>query len=615
AESLVAAGKVALAEGNTLLAGADGAVALRYADLPEARGLVARMLAAGTPHPLEQLDAGHPCRWLVRSGESVVCGGDGVTAFVGGERRWHRDERTVDGALSADGGRLAVTLSTPDGGSVEELSMADGTSARTIRAQSDAPRAVAWAAGRPVWAEAGLLVDGERRVWFCNSSVTDLRVDASGLLHAVCANGGYGRFRPDDLSRVDDPATPQRGVAFVVTPDGDGAWMGMDRSVRRVGIDAGDTPPVDVGGYPGSLAVSPDGHWLVASTDRGQVRWVDLADGGPPTVLPSGATRTGLAFEPDGTLWVSGTRGPVRWSPPATPAVERGSGVTSIVPAGDDAVLVTRDGVVERMQVAGPDRRKLLDVGHRRHLYRIGADAWVADTQFHEAWRISEDGTVEEQPSADLELGRLGGIVGDALAWWVPGTDEVVMTGPNLDERVRAEVPRVAIVDGRLLTRQPDGFSELSPTTLQPIGHVAVDRDVLSPPLSPDWDVVGHGDDGTWWLRERDGVVALRPDGTAQRVEQPLISMAMLAGGRIALGAWDGTWSIVDDGRSIAVLPGGGARVSEAWLVGDRLVTTDWDGHARTWDPAAFDADGADLWQRVLPDTGYDWVDGRIVSR
>ncbi|MCB9689015.1 MAG: protein kinase [Alphaproteobacteria bacterium] len=614
AESLVAAGRVALAEGNTLLAGADGAVALRYADLPEARGLVARTLAAGTPRPVDALDAGHPCRWLARGPDLVVCGGDGgITAFVDGERRWHRDEQTIDGVLTADGTRLVASLTTVEGGAVEVLSAADGSTSQAFRSASDTPRAVAWVGERPVWAEGGTLVDGVNQVMFCNSNVTDLQVDASGRLNAVCANGGYGVFRPDDLTRIEQPATSQLGVAFALTPDGRGAWMGVDRSVRRVGPDADGGEPIDVGGYTGALALSPDGRWLVASTDRQEVRWIDRVRGGAPSVLPTGATRTGLAFEPDGTLWVSGARGPMRWSPPAPPAIEQAEGVTSIVPAGDDAVLATAGGRLERLEVVGPGRKALLDLGFRVHLYPVGREVYAADSLFRQSWRISLDGDIEERPRRDAHIGRLGGVVGDALLWGVQGTDEVVVTDVDLRELAREHLPRVAPVDGHVVVRGTGAFEELAPTTLRPLRRIEVPA--VTPPISDDWDVVGYGVDGTWWLGDRSGVIAVHPDGRAARVDHPMVGMATLADGRVVLGGWDGTWTVVDDDRVVAVLPGTGAHVGNAYLVGPRLVTTDWDGLARTWDPTVFDADGADLWQRVLPNTGYDWVDGRIVSR
>ncbi len=228
AESLVAQGQQALEDRDVQLAGALGAAAAGWADLPEARGLVARALVAGAPARLGHVGVGWSCRWLVATadGGTVACGGDGVAVWSGDTLAWSAPTGGPI-ALSADGDRLVVAEAAA--GRVAVRRLTDGALLQELPTSADRVAAVAWAAGRPVWAEGGEVVAADRRTAICRSQVTELRGRADDL-HALCVNGNWSTLDPETLA-VRGPRTYAPSVSFAFLPDDGGAWVGNGQSI------------------------------------------------------------------------------------------------------------------------------------------------------------------------------------------------------------------------------------------------------------------------------------------------------------------------------------------------------------------------------------------------
>jgi eukaryotic-like serine/threonine-protein kinase len=383
------------------------------------------------------------------------------------------------------------------------------------------------------------------------------------------------------------------------------------REARAIALDAKSRGPAhDVWraheGTVTSLAVSPDGEWLVSGSEDRTVKLWSLDGTTRRTLGRHDDAVTAVAFAPDGkTVAAAGEdRRLVLWS--LADGSRRDLGVADAVvsgiafaPDGASVAAVSIDGTLRVAPVTGGsgELRALRGHGPGPATVAFSPDGAIIATG-------SEDKTIRLWPTAGAAAPRViqaGERVGQVR--FAGDGKTVVTTGENAVRlwdlaagQSRAfphpyPLDAVLTPDGAgLVSAGADGVIQRwdlrSGKARSLLGH---DGMVRSLALSPDGKLLASGGkDGTirLWRLEADGVRVLR--GLDQGAQRPAFSPD---GTRLAAGGSDGTvriWEVASPEASGGVKVLAGAAGATRWLSwspdGKRLATLSEDRVLRVWD-------------------------------
>jgi WD40 repeat protein len=615
--------------------------ALKLAESPEARGVLAAFSLAARPR-VRSTERAPTCvrRALSDAGERLLCleaGGVSLWSTAPLRLRWRRDTPLATAAFL---GPDRVALTTTDG----QREIVAAETGATLRSLGQTVARHPWLpahTGRRAVAFDAAHVDvvevetGHElfRQWPCGLAAATagaLSWDDSVLLVA-CSDGRFLLGPPDGASATtwSTPFGGESEVAYTIAfaPDGRHVVAGTTKG-RVAWLDAASGAVLRVespdAGAVHEVRVAPDGALVAARLGDGGVRLWQPDGGGWVTALPARETG-GVAFGADTRALFTVGADVRRWDLPEAFALLRldvGSGLTGAEASPDGAQLAATagDGSITVAAIATGRPVARLD-GRERGVLKRGA--------------FSPDGGTYVASFAGLA----GVAVYDARSWWP--IDHRFPTPPFTYRRVGVLGSGLvyAVVYGvRPLQfwRLDDGVGSLDSVTpgaaiidasTVPGGEEAVLLDEAggvyrlragAPRLehlldAPGAVAVDASADGARLAVAREDAVLLfdaagRPLRTLSGASTLLLDVAVSGDGRwIAAGGVDGTarvWA-ADGDAPVAVFRGHGERVSSVAFEGsEALITASWDGTARRWGIGALARPAAELAAEVEAEWG-----------
>lgn len=619
-----------LATGDPLMASLYAAESLRYADRPEARGVLARTAAMPMPTLARTQPAPGGCEQLDLIPGGTLCGSvQHISLFrPGGELAWRHEAHARRIAPSPDGARVAVATG-------ERLLVLDARDGKILEDHALRATAVGWSAdgllvgglgGRLRWGDQDQTqIDAAR---LCGGLMADVAwASDSQRVGVVCTNGRFGVYdRAGALlseSRVDSASFT---IAFHPT-NGRLVLGSFDGLVELA--DPGEAPlrrfVVD-GGVVTEARWSPDGRWLAASTDQGEIVVWDGDTGRRLFALTGlGFPGASIVFSDDSRqLTTSGGAGDLRvWDlPEPTPEwfdTELGVGFLAV----DEArgLLYTTDGLNRAASWRASDRRRVATLSANEASVLVtptSRGALVLTT--HHGWKLVDPftGAVLSRgaENKDQPIKKAWPLAnGDVMYALRDAPDRLFTFNPERpDERVER------VFDGpvsRAWTTPGGVVLVLIGTTLHLLDERAqlteirafpVIEDLRAATLSPDRRLLVMSD------APPDLTVIDLQTNTRHTLSGHLhypIASLWLSNTRLVTTSWDDTLRVWDvlEGRCVAVLSGHSGRVVDVGRLGDTLYSASWDRTVRAWSLAVLDATPALLLERAELTTGLRITD------
>ncbi|MCK6524742.1 WD40 repeat domain-containing serine/threonine-protein kinase [Myxococcota bacterium] len=623
-----------LAMGDPLMASLYAAESLRYADRPEARGVLARTAAMPMPTLARTQAAPGGCEQLDLVPGGTLCGSvQHISLFrPGGELAWRHEAHARRIAPSPDGARVAVATG-------ERLLVLDARDGEVLEDHALRATAVGWSSD-------GLLVGGlggRLRRGDLDDTQSDAAVLCGGLmadvswaqdnqrLGIVCTNGRFGVFdregRALGLGRVDSASFtmafhPTSGRLVLGSFDGlvELAAPG-EAPLRRFVVD---------GGVVTEARWSPDGRWLAASTDQGEIVVWDGDTGRRLFALTGlGFPGASIVFSDDSRqLTTSGGAGDLRvWDLPApTPEwfdAELGVGFLSVDAAR--GLLYTTDGLNRAVSWRAADRRRVAELFPAGSVLVTPTSRGALVLTTHHGWQLVDpfNGLILEQGAStkDDPIRKAWTLAnGDVMYALRDKPDRLITFDPEHPD-VRTE----RVMDGPISRAwsSPGGVVlALMGTTLHLLDEreglallqsLPAAEDLRAATLSPDRRLLVMSD------APPDLTVIDLQTGAKHTLKGHLhypIASLWLSDTRLVTTSWDDTLRVWDvpTGRCIAVLAGHSGRVVDVGRVGDTLYSASWDRTVRAWSLSVLDATPALLLERAELITGLRITDdGRTV--
>ncbi|MEY3214162.1 MAG: hypothetical protein RIT28_4643, partial [Pseudomonadota bacterium] len=623
-----------LATGDPLMASLYAAESLRYADRPEARGVLARTAAMPMPTLARTQPTPGGCEHLEILPGGTLCGSiHHVSLFrPGGELAWRRDVPARRLSPSPDGARVAVAtgehlvvLDARDGGILEDHALR-----ATAVGWSPDGLLVGGLGGRIRWGDTEQTTTAAAKL--CGGLMADISwTNDSQRVGIVCTNGRYGLFDRAGASlgesRVDSAsfaiASHPTNGRFVL-----GSFDGL------VELTAPNTEPVRRfvvdGGVVTEARWSPDGRWLAASTDQGEIVVWDGDTGRRLFALTGlGFPGAAIVFSADSRqIYTSGGASDLRvWDlPQPTPEwfdTELGVGFLAV----DEArgLLYTTDGLNRGASWRISDRRRaaLLSADSTALVTPTSRGALVLTAQH--GWRLVDPftGVVIERSADNLAKPiRKAWILtnGDVMYALRDEPDRLITFNPERpDERfehvMEGPISRAWSTPGGVVLALIGATLHIldERTNLSVIQTLPVIEDLRAATLSPDRRLLVMSD------APPDLTVVDLQTGARHALKGHLhypIASLWLSDTRLVTTSWDDTLRVWDvpSGRCVAVLSGHSGRVVDVGRLGDTLYSASWDRTVRAWSLAVLDATPALLLERAELTTGLRITDdGRTV--
>ena len=496
------------------------------------------------------------------------------------------------------------------------------------------------------WSPDGLLIGGlgGRLRWgeeertktaaalLCGGLMADISwANDSQRVGIICTNGRYGLFDRDGVS-LGESRVDSASFAIAFHPTNGRLVIGSFDGL--IELSAPNTDPlrrfVVDGGVVTEARWSPDGRWLAASTDQGEIVVWDGNTGRRLFALTGlGFPGAAIVFSEDGRqIYTSGGASDLRvWDlPEPTPEwfdTELGVGFLSV----DEArgLLYTTDGLNRgsSWRVSDRQRAALFSVESAVLVKPTSRGALVLSS--HHGWRLVNPFTgevLERGPAMATNPIRKSWILSGGLVMFsLRDTSDRLYT---LDPE-RPETPMEHLQEG-VITRAwptPGGVvlaligEQLhlldERTNLSLIRKIPVIEDLRAATLSPDRRLLVMSDNPP------DLTVLDLQTGARHTLKGHLhyaIASLWLSNTRLVTTSWDDTLRVWDvpSGRCIAVLSGHSGRVVDVGRLGDTLYSTSWDRTVRAWSLAVLDATPALLLERAELTSGLRITDdGRTV--
>ncbi|MBK9644279.1 MAG: protein kinase [Deltaproteobacteria bacterium] len=623
-----------LATGDPLMASLYAAESLRYADRPEARGVLARTAAMPMPTLARTQPMPGGCEHLEILPGGTLCGSiHHVSLFrPGGELAWRQEVPARRLSPSPDGARVAVAtgehllvLDARDGGVLEDHALR----ATAVGWSSDG-LLVGGLGGRLRWRdEEQTTIDAAK---LCGGLMADISwAKDSQRVGIVCTNGRYGLFDRSGAglgeSRVDSASFaiashPTNGRLVVGSFDG---LIELETPgaapLRRFVVD---------GGVVTEARWSPDGRWLAASTDQGEIVVWD-GDTGRRLFALTGLGFPGAAIvfsEDSRQIYTSGGASDLRvWDlPEPTPEwfdTDLGVGFLSI----DEArgLLYTTDGLNRGASWRASDRRRVAMLSAEASVLVTPTSRGALVLTSHHGWRVVDPFTgevLERGPdTVDSPIRKAWTLAdGDVMYALRDKPDRLITFNPerpheHVEHVMEGPISRAWSSPGGVVLALIGETLHLldERTNLAPIQTLPVIEDLRAATLSPDRRLLVMSDNPP------DLTVVNLQTGARHtlkgHVHYPIASL-WLSNTRLVTTSWDDTLRVwdVSSGRCIAVLSGHSGRVVDVGRLGDTLYSASWDRTVRAWSLAVLDATPALLLERAELTTGLRITDdGRTV--
>ena len=596
--------------------------ALRLADTPEARGLLAGARAAARPIRLASAEL-PPCHPLTALAvDDIVCAADDeLVRIVAGVEQWRVPTGRQTKELRVDAGRV--------------WAVAFGYASTVVDLATGAPDGDTWDIVDfnvgDAWPVRSVGLPGVTQQFLVESCGDDALIGNTGQIDGpnvlLCADGRVGRATspgPAELARAFGPGDFVTFTHLTMTPDarrivvaGTHGRVGVHDLATRAAWTVAPPRPDSVR----QLAVGPDGDRVAVARERGGVDLYTLPELHPIGTIAASGVRD-LRLRPDGSLLIADADAVTLWALPVLPRPDRFAedhGVTSVAFAPDDGTLLTTHG---EGRVVVWDRA----TGVRRHTITSGrgtikAGAFLPDGQRFAVVRSGPGARgpqifsaatgellIADFPLALSSISRRVIALADDLvvtAPYGPGLDVIPLRGslhasdcPHVEWLDLAADPRgeqfaLVSVDGAVFVA---GLDLRCRPVAAPAGAFAADvgEDGRSVVVGAARSLARIDDGVARWLVDHPGVrtndVAVSPD----------LRWVASAGPDDAARVWD-----ADTGALRAVLTGHDARVAAVEFSRDsRFVATgSWDGTTRLWDLATLDETVAAL----VADAGTTW--------